>query len=298
MLQSPFGACQKDDRTRRFAKINRATECGLMEFMDLHQQHDADWPDQVIARSPSSEIFVQTVLHRGEGHASRGLAEDAVTPHAKESREKDMDMHATSEFVDRDLRRRQLARRLVTHQARTHTIFMLTGFSRHQLATLRQRWGIPQEIRHRGPRPTSFAIFNATLRVREEAAVLAVLWKILTGTGLAKDTAPRKLLPMEFGERLCEVFEIYATCFPSSELEFEHLVLLVRGLEQGDAIALSNCSSCEAVVLVDLLGTRRRLCSHCQNAASALVSTSQDAVSGETADPGATHRGGVQQELF
>jgi hypothetical protein len=209
-----------------------------------------------------------------------------------------MDTHATSEFVDRELRRRQLARRLVTHQARTQTIFMLTGLSRHQLATLRRRWRIPQETRHRGPRPTSFAVFSSTLRVREEAAVLAVLWKILTGTGLSKEAAPMKLPPMEFGERLCEVFETYAACFPSSELGLEHLVLLVRGLEQGDAIALSSCNSCEGIVLVDLLGTRRRLCSHCQNAASAFVSTSHDIEAGKTADSGATYRMGVQQELF
>ena len=209
-----------------------------------------------------------------------------------------MDPHATIEFVDRELRRRQLARRLVTHQARTQTIFMLTALSRHQLAALRQRWRIPQEIRHRGPRPTSFAIFNATLRGREEAAVLAVLWKVLTGMGLAKETAPRKLSPMEFGERLCEVFETHAACFPRSALELEHLVLLARGLEQGDVIALSNCSSCGAVVLVDLLGTRRRICSHCQNAAGAFEAASKAVESGKTADAGATHRQGVQQELF
>jgi hypothetical protein len=238
---------------------------------------------------------VQAFPHRGE--SQDGLAAVKAPLHAQESREKDMDTHATIEFVDRELRRRQLAQRLVMHQARTQTIFMLTGLSRHQLARLRQRWRVPQETRHRGPRPTSFAIFHATLRVREEVAVLAILWKILTGTGLARDTVPKKLSPVEFGERLCEVFETHAACFPSSWLELEHLVLLARGLEQGDAIALSTCNRCEAVVLVDLLGTRRRLCCHCQNGARAFESILQTE-GGMTADSGATHRGGVQQELF
>jgi hypothetical protein len=36
----------------------------------LLRHHDADWPDQVIAPPTSSEIFVQTAPHRGEGRAS------------------------------------------------------------------------------------------------------------------------------------------------------------------------------------------------------------------------------------
>jgi hypothetical protein len=210
-----------------------------------------------------------------------------------------VDTHATNGFVDRELRRRQLAQRLVTHQARTQTVFMLTGLSRHQLATMRQRWNIPQETRHRGPRPTSFAVFRSTLRVREEAAALAVLWKILASIGSFKVSAQGNSSPVEFGERLCEVFESHTACFPKSELGLEHLVLLARGLDEGDAIALSNCGNCEAVVLVDLLGPRRRLCSHCQNSADVLDWALQESVRhAGTADPGRSDDEAVQCELF
>lgn len=210
-----------------------------------------------------------------------------------------MDARATKEPVDRELRRRQLAQRLVAHQARTQTIFRLTGLSRHQLATLRQRWQVTDEMRHRGPSPTSFAVFRSSVRVRAEAAALAVFWRTLVHIGAPNGRTYGTISAVEFGERLCEVFEAYLACFPKAELDLEHLLLLARGLEEADAIALSKCSRCEAVILADLLGTRRRLCSHCQRAAEA-IATAQAGSDGDTG-MGTSPRGpgeGVQQELF
>jgi len=210
-----------------------------------------------------------------------------------------VDAHLTREPVDRDLRRRQLAQRLVVHQARTKTIFLLTGLSRHQLATLRQRWRVTEELRRRGPPPTSFKVFRSTLRLRAEASALAVFWKTLGNVGAANGGTHRAATALEFGERLCEVFEAYLACFPKTELEFEHLVLLVRGLEQADAIGLARCGSCEAVILVDLLDVRRRLCSHCQHAADAVAPARVDAHEVEECSASLPSTGeGVQQELF
>ena len=204
-----------------------------------------------------------------------------------------MDSYGTSVPFDRELKRRQLAHRLVVHRARTRTIYLLTGLSRHQLATLRRRWRIASKMRHRGPPPTSFSVFHATLRMRAEAAALGVFWKVHSNLKPSIDSAQRTISPADLGERLCDVFEAYVACFPQSELEIEHLVLLVRGLEDADAIALSNCSNCEGVVVVDLLGARRRLCIHCQRSSDAAAPTAIDLEkpSVGTAEP-------VQQELF
>lgn len=209
-----------------------------------------------------------------------------------------MDARVTNEPVDRDLRRRQLAQRLVVHQARTQTIYLLTGLSRHQLATLRQRWRVTQEMRHRGPPPTSFAVFRSTVRVRAEAAAMAVLWRTLANIG-SPNGRICTTSTVELGERLCEVFEAYLACFPKSELDIEHLVLLARGLEEADAIALSRCGNCEAVILADLLGIRRRLCSHCKRTADPVVPARFDADgdSDTSSSPSGTSEA-VQQELF
>ena len=124
-----------------------------------------------------------------------------------------------------------------------------------------------------------------------------MFWRTLATAGTSNRRAPASTSTVEFGERLCEVFEAYLACFPKSELELEHLVLLVRGLEEGDAIALSKCGKCEAVILVDLLELRRRLCSHCQHSADAVALTLTDSDGGTNDSPPGTGEA-VQQELF
>src|SRR5690348_12411364 len=139
-----------------------------------------------------------------------------------------MDVQVRGESIDRELRRRQLAWRLVLHQARTRTICRLTGLSRHQLETLRRRWRVTNKMRHRGPAPTSFEGFRS--QPREEAAALAVFWQVLVGAHATSVPAP-STTALDFGERICDVFEAYLTCFPRSTLQIEHLLLLVGGLE-------------------------------------------------------------------
>lgn len=207
-----------------------------------------------------------------------------------------MDAFVTGEPVDRELRRRQLAQRLVTHQARTQTIFRLTGLSRHQLATLRQRWRVPNKVRRRGPPPTSFAVLLSAPRLREEAATLALFWKAFANVQVAGSRANGTSM-IEMGECICEVFEAFLGCFPNSLFELEHLVLLARGVEEGDVVALARCSNCGALILADLLGTRRLVCSHCHCPDTAATSH-RDVAS--AAEPGSSVDidEAIQQELF
>lgn len=233
----------------------------------------------------SLRVFLAYVLRCGDG--------------ARQAKEANVDGSVKREPVDRDLRRRQLAQRLVAHQARTQTIFRLTGLSRHQLATLRQRWQIANEMRHRGPPPTSFAVFRSTVRVRAEAAALAVFWRVLATASAPNGRTFDTTSMVEYGERLCEVVEAFLACFPRAELDLEHLLLLARGIEEADAIALSDCGKCGAVILADLLGIRRRLCSHCQHTADAVVLLHADP-NGDSGTSSSSPRtgDGIQQELF
>jgi hypothetical protein len=211
-----------------------------------------------------------------------------------------VDSHIMDDHFDRELRRRQLARRLVAHQARTQTICDLTALTRHQLATLRQRWRVAPETRHRGPSPKSFAVFSSSSRVRSEAAALAALCRVL-GAALParKGNARKQVAGVEIGERLCEVFEIYSACAPKSDLEFEHVVLLARGLAQGDAIAVGSCTNCQGTILIDLLATRRHVCSHCVRDAGN-ASAERDELDNNKQSGGADNQNtsGVQTELF
>lgn len=164
--------------------------------------------------------------------------------------------------MERELRRRQLAVTLIGHQARTQTIQEFTGLTRHQLATLRRRTGVPTESRFRGPAPTSFDAFFSCARRRSESAVLAFLYRASDASRFGERERTSEAA-IERGEQLCAVYEQWLRLVPSSPIEFEHLMLLAEGLNREHPIAFRHCDDCRAIILIDLLGTQRRLCDHC-----------------------------------
>lgn len=203
------------------------------------------------------------------------------------------------ERIDRELRRQQLVRRLLVHQARTQTICELTTLSRHQLVTLRERWRVTQEMRYRGPSPKSFLSFLSSSRSRSEGAALASVCRILGALPPSEGTTSTRAAPMETGEKLCDVYEAYEACLPRAEANFDRLALLARGLAQGDAIGLSLCARCECAILIDRLGSERLLCSHCQGTAAPAHDRLRDEAALREADARPADTGeGVQQELF
>lgn len=164
--------------------------------------------------------------------------------------------------MERELRRRHLAVRMIGHQARTQTMEAFTGLTRHQLATLRRRADAPTESRFRGPAPTSFDVFFSCARTRNESAVLAFLYRVSDASRFGKLDGSSEAA-IERGEQLCEVYERWRTLVPSSQMEFEHLTLLGEGVTREDPISFRHCDDCHAIILVDLLGSQRRRCDHC-----------------------------------
>lgn len=190
---------------------------------------------------------------------------------------------------ERDLRRRQLAKRLVSHHARTQTIYEFTGYSRHRLATLRRRWRVSKEERHRGPSPTSFSVFFHSPRARSVATAAAVICRLLGATRRSLDeNMSRRILDLDFGEQICEVHEALQACFPDVELEFEHVMLLAIGLSQPESIDLTSCVRCGIAVLADQLSAQRRTCASCHRPAAPAIGTAVDAL-GQPTTGGASH---------
>lgn len=176
-----------------------------------------------------------------------------------------------SDGAQRDSRRYQLALRLMAHRARTGTIFALTSLSRHQQEALRLRWGVTEDTRRRGPSPHSLRRFTHSPRARSEGAVLAVFCRIygLLPLGNVAGTSRRKLLTLEFGERLCDTYESYGGCFPWSKFEIEELLSFAIGIAANQVIGLGRCESCSGTVIMDRLAPHRPSCAHCQQAHAA-----------------------------
>lgn len=161
---------------------------------------------------------------------------------------------------ERDMRRRDLAKRLVSHRARTQTIYAFTGFTRHRQQTLRRRWGVATQERHRGPSPNSLAEFFRKTANFHTATAAALLWRLLGNRDDSDSVGRRGSTTLETGERLCYVYEALQACFPHSDFEFEHLALLAKGLSEHDGIELGHCNRCGAALLIDMLDVRERLC--------------------------------------
>jgi hypothetical protein len=161
------------------------------------------------------------------------------------------------------MRRRQLAKRLVSHHARTQTITELTGFSRNHLETFRRRWGVATSERHRGPSPTSFAEFFRNTRTLQAATAAATLLHLLDSRRHPGFSHSVGYIKLEHGERLCYVYEALQACFPHLSLEFEHMVLLSEGLSRGEALRLGHCALCGSALLVDNYAARQPPCRHC-----------------------------------
>lgn len=188
-------------------------------------------------------------------------------------------METSEDPDDRDLRRRQLAKRLVSHHARTQTICEFTGYTRHQLATLRKRWRVSPDERHRGPSPTSFSVFFRSPRARNVATAAAVICKLLGATRpTVEERIHKRALDLDFGEQLCEVHEALQACFPDVELEFEQVMLLAVGLSSHEFIDLTTCVRCGIAVLSDQLSLRRRTCASCHRPTSPAISETADTV--------------------
>jgi hypothetical protein len=168
---------------------------------------------------------------------------------------------------ERDMRRRQLAKRLVFHQARTQTISHYTGLSRDRLDTLRQRWGVAAGERLRGPSPTSLVEFFRTSRNLQAATAAAVLFNLLGTLRKPGTHSSQGSTALEQGEQLCYAYEALQACLPHVEIEFEHLLLLATGLSDGDELQLTHCTGCGVAILVDKLASSQTSCRHsCRDA--------------------------------
>jgi hypothetical protein len=174
----------------------------------------------------------------------------------------------------RDLKRIEVARRMVLHQARTQAIVTYTCLTRNRLATLRRRWRVPDESRRRGPSPRSLAAFLRTPNERSEAAAIVSLCVALEALpGQYSSSAVPALPRLEIADRLCEAFEAFRTWLPNSTIEFEELLLLANELATGSLIKLSTCRGCKGAILVFRHDIPRGTCPHCDRRAAIALHT-------------------------
>src|SRR5208282_5942809 len=99
----------------------------------------------------------------------------------------------------RDQRRLDVALRFIRHEARTRTIRVWTGLSDDRIRKLYRSYsgqirGAPL-TRHRGKSPQQAGHFTRTARVRQEAALLASLYRLAGALPGQSEPRPAPLQP-------------------------------------------------------------------------------------------------------
>ena len=178
-------------------------------------------------------------------------------------------MRVSEDRYARDLRRLNLARRLLKYQTRTQSICDWTGMTDARIRTLYRSYDPADVIaqRHRGPSPTATRTFIRSPILRCEASSIA-------GLGCLLGVIPRKPIPdarhklpgIETGERLCDVFELYRRIVPGSHFTMDQFILLTLALSEGVDLQLAQCTHCHGALLVDQMAADNSMCWWCRQA--------------------------------
>ena len=176
-------------------------------------------------------------------------------------------MRILEDRYDRDRQRLDLALRFLTHEARTQTIHIWTGLSDHRIRSLyRSRLGRAgcYAPRHRGKSPHQAAYFTHTLRIQQEAAVLASFFTLAGLVPAEPSAAAATALPgIARGHSLCNSFETYVIMIPTAAISFEYAVFLAECLVRGDQLRLGKCRECGGILVVERFPIREKRCEHC-----------------------------------
>jgi len=176
-------------------------------------------------------------------------------------------MRITDDRYDQHRRSLDLAWRMISHEARTHTISRWTQLSGHRIRALYKSYSSDSNntvTRHRGMSPYQLDVILASPRLKCEASILSAICKLLSVIPPGRlDDVERTLPSIERGELLCEAFEWFRTSVPNAKLNFEQGILVLNELALHEQIELTYCRSCLGVLLMDRLSIDGPNCTFC-----------------------------------
>jgi len=175
-------------------------------------------------------------------------------------------MRATDDRYRGEQTRFDLAKRMISHEARTGTIRYWTGLSDDRIRKLYASYfkyaGQPVR-RRRGRSPSQIAPLVRNAQRALESGMLANL--LIANHLLCCDGAPQPALKcnVRLGHRFCESFETYTALISQPELNFEWGWNLLLSIRRGDELGIARCADCSICHIVDLLALPRNQCPGC-----------------------------------
>ena len=178
-------------------------------------------------------------------------------------------MRVSDDRYTRDIRRIDLALRLIRLEARTHTIRQWTGLSDDRIRKLYKNYcaAAPSAAlaRHRGKSPRQSGYFFRNGEIQFHAAQLAsllVVYGLLADDGSCMRPAYASG-SLTAGATLCSAYETYRQLHAPAMISFEHGWFLLIALSRHVEIGVEKCGACGGVRLLDLLARRRAVCGTC-----------------------------------
>lgn len=169
----------------------------------------------------------------------------------------------------RDVRKYNLAMRLIHHEARTGTIRNWTGLSRRCIRNLFRSYVHGQTegcaTRHRGPSPHMVDLLLQSAQMRANIALLASILCLMKLIPMPSPQNVRREPNVSRGEQLCTAFEMFRELAPDSTITLEHALLLMATLIQGRELGLGKCVNCEALIVIDIHGVATQICGLCSS---------------------------------
>jgi hypothetical protein len=178
-------------------------------------------------------------------------------------------MRVSDDRYTRDLKRLDLARRLIRHEARTFTIRQWTGLSDDRIRKLYRSYVVSDDarsvLRHRGKSPRQAAFFFRNPELNFQAAQLAslfIMYGLVDGTDRGLQSRYR-LGSLESGAQLCRAYEAYLELHAPVDISFEHAWFLLLALARHDEVDVARCAICGGVRVFDLLAKHKFACGNC-----------------------------------
>lgn len=205
-------------------------------------------------------------------------------------------MRVSEDRYARDMRRIELAHRLIRHEVRTYWIRAFTQQTDDRVRNLLRSYGdeLQRLPRHRGKPPYTYSKLLSSERHSEASALagIVLLWRLIPPERVPN--ARVRLPCVELGEQLCKAFEFSRIAIPGCAMTMDRLILLTMALAERQ-LTLGHCRECNAATLIDPTDIARELCQWCER-----DRTPRDSLASleETAGTISDKSGGVQQSLF
>lgn len=164
-----------------------------------------------------------------------------------------------------------LAIRLIGHEARTHIISRLTGFSQDRIrklyATYFRHAGREGIRRQRGKSPSSVDFFVRNAKIQAEASTVAFLFGLFEVVHIDDhlDAAPvRHPSSLLFGQLICGAYEAYRSIHRRPQISFERAWNLYKAMTTRRQVLLADCHRCGLVYVQDALALDGAECPPCR----------------------------------